>query len=226
MWLVLLAPIQGDLILHHRSPSQPTFPFSPATVVIGDEKHGIVWVATEVVLEDDGSSEVWSLVGHARDETKWFPCAELEELSPTMWRGRLVAPDGAGHVLTVRPTREADAVRSTTMEGFPRVPMPVAVIADVHESGVFVMPQLCGLSDYDGRVVGLLLHSDVGVYLRCDRAWSRMSDAAPIAEVEVFGIPAGALAVFDEAQRTGRDLQVEELLTSAPDALPAGVRRR
>jgi hypothetical protein len=178
-------------------PSVTAFPTSPVSVVIDGVAHGHVWLGREVrweQLEDD--VVVLDVIGGC--DAKPFYCAGLNELTPVLWRGNLVADNPPGLTVVVRPTVEEDAAWSSSFEPFASFPLPIPVLRDVLATGEFEAPELHTLWNGDA-LVGLHLYTGLGTYLRAGRKWHELFDASVTAGLDFRDASRQELIAFDDA---------------------------
>ena len=175
------------------------FPFSPATVVFDEWDEYHLWIASEVLCEEEGDS--CHLVFRGFGEEKWFPLHDLHQPALHRWQGNVLSMDGrAGTRVTVRPTVEADAPRSVTMEGITRAPMPLSVIRDLHASnGEFEHPELLAVVEPDTTVSDVVLYSGSGMFVRDGSRWYEFRSGEVISDLRLERISAEGLAAFDSA---------------------------
>lgn len=141
------------------------------------------------------------LTNTALGEERYVELSELVTSGP-IWYGKTWEQN---FPVTVRPTTENDAVSAISMSGGPRIPLPVPVLAAIHQSnGEFNMPTLWSMSDDDGFVVTMMLATDVGLYVRFSNQWHLLSNDDVVDGLSVHEVDGAALDMFDQFDRAGQ----------------------
>jgi hypothetical protein len=105
--------------------------------------------------------------------------------------------------VTVRPTRESDAMVAYSMSAAPSIPLPVPVLDYMHNVE-FTLPTLYAMSEDDGFVATMMLNSDEGLYVRYSNLWHRLLDDDVVDGLSVDEVDASALDMFDQFDRAGQ----------------------
>lgn len=192
-------------------PASPTHPISPATLVMSGGGPYAVWIGTEVRWERSDGGPPLLVTLHAMSEERSFPCSVLDEVSPCVWAGCTWSDGGFGEAFTVRPTVEEDSLKAVSMSGQVEVPMPVAVIADLHsDSGGGHSPALLALVR-DELVSGLMLRTNVGPFLRSSGRWHLVTHEDSLRAFALVEADECSLKLFDQRSKAGEPFYLAEL---------------
>lgn len=185
------------------TPRLKTFLESPVTIAITRADGDELWIGSKATWRTGDYCPI-DLELHGKNETRWFPLTELEEVAPDMWSGRIQTDTPDGPRVMIRPTVETDAMSAITTFAFPHIPIPLDVLSEyLNHDGAF-MPTLWAMSDDDGFVVTLMLNSDAGLYVRYANAWLRLNDPDVIDGLNVTEVDASSLDMFDQFDQAGQ----------------------
>jgi len=201
------------------------FDSSPVTLVIQRANGEELWVGLLAEWRTGEYAPI-DLELTARGETRWFPCASIEQIAPSMWQGHLSTYDGDGPSFIVRPTVEDDAAASITMAGGLGIPLPLAAIAASLESEVSQMPTLWAMSDDDGFVVTMMLNTENGLYVRYSSAWFRLNNPDVIDGLNATEVDDASLDMFDQFDQAGQMVALGAMRQNGGDFVAAPVTGR
>lgn len=122
--------------------------------------------------------------------------------------GRLegvTSPSGYG--IVVRAVEDDDC---TGMPGLPEFPCPAVVIGALL-AGENMDTHLEALVEDDGFVSTLMLVTDVGMWLRYSGSWIKLNDITLIDGMGTIDVDAGAVDLYDAADRAGHQLPISSL---------------
>lgn len=177
-------------------------PMTPATLIIRRRNVDEVWIGERIKIEHEPTGNPpATLVLEAMGEQRIWPLESDPVDAGGEWTGQLLDSEVTFHT---RGTLPRDAESSVTMEGFPRIPMPVDLLAYIHSTGDHTMPDLFALTDDDGFVATMMLSAPTGLYVRYASMWHAVTDPDVVDGLTVHEVAPAALELFDARERAGQ----------------------
>lgn len=110
---------------------------------------------------------------------------------------------GGPVAMTVRSTVPDDALVAYSMGICPKIPLPVSVLAYMHNVE-FNVPHLYALSEDDGFVATMMLDTDSGIFIRYSNQWHEIVDEDVVDGLNVSEVNDASLAMFDQYDNAGQ----------------------